>query len=77
MYGEIFKNIDSEIKAYTLGLIFADGCIKTTKAIFLQEDDLTLIERLFEFFNTGNKLLYVPRAEDRFSNKGRYRIYIC
>lgn len=72
MYGTIFKNIDSEIKAYSLGLIFADGTIKTNSSIFLQEDDLELIEKMFEYFNTGNKLLFVPPVKNRFSDKGRY-----
>lgn len=72
MYGTIFKNIDSEIKSYALGLIFADGTIKSNSSIFLQEDDLELVEKMFEYFNTGNKLLFVPPVKNRFSDKGRY-----
>lgn len=44
-----FEKIDTEEKAYFLGLLYADGCNKTNRGtitLFLNEDDFSLINEL-------------------------------
>jgi intein/homing endonuclease len=69
MYNREFNIIDSELKAYTLGLWFADGCIIDSGSIQITlKDDDDIIDKIaneFPFFNintNGNAL--VLRKQD-------------
>lgn len=56
---DYFENIDTEHKAYFLGLIFADGYNSTDKynlEITLKSDDLHILEEFEKQLNTYNKI---------------------
>lgn len=66
---DFFENIDSEEKAYLLGLYFTDGNIKKDSRcnhnyiirIQLQACDLEMIERIKNIFQVNNKIDYDKR----------------
>jgi len=64
-----FENIDTEKKAYFLGLITADGCIfKNSLIIYLQEEDGYILEELIKELNYG-KVNFKKRVNERCKNQ--------
>lgn len=65
---DYFETIDTEAKAYFLGLIITDGCIHSAKgrspllAISLQEQDLYILERLKAELNINKKITFDGRG---------------
>lgn len=64
---EYFDDIDSEYKAYMLGLIYADGCVKQPKGnrqkclvISLQEEDGYILDKFSKDACGGSKYLLNP-----------------
>ena len=56
-YNLEFEKIDSENKAYVLGLLYADGCITNLNTIRISLIDKQLIldvQKEFKFFNLGS-----------------------
>ncbi|MFO7880956.1 MAG: LAGLIDADG family homing endonuclease [Kosmotogaceae bacterium] len=73
-----FDKIDSEDKAYFLGLLYADGCNYYEKgnsiSINLQEEDKYILDKFRKLINTDKPLYYKkPRKEN---HKGLYSLYI-
>jgi hypothetical protein len=61
---DFFDKIDSEQKAYFLGILYADGCNKTSRktvALFLKKDDIELVKKL-------NRLIY-PKKQVVYDKK--------
>lgn len=59
MHHSIFETIDTEEKAYWLGLLYADGYIPNNRAglsLSLKEEDLYHVERFKRFLNAPNKI---------------------
>lgn len=56
----IFKNIDTEEKAYWLGFLYADEYVNNEKGLelTLTEKDLEHIEKFKSFMNSTNKIIY-------------------
>lgn len=64
----IFEEIDTEIKAYTLGLIMADGNVSTegnTISITLTQDDSYLLEKINEELLSGKGNILLSHKEDK------------
>jgi hypothetical protein len=54
-----FKNIDTEEKAYILGLIFADGCVRKNRpgmTLALHPNDLYMLRRIKDILGTKAKI---------------------
>lgn len=75
MYGTYFSQIDTSNKAYILGLIFADGCLKNIGQLALEENSKNLLEQIALEIGC-NQPRYIPSQENRYSKKGQYRISI-
>ena len=74
-----FSNINTEAKAYFLGLMLADGYVNiegnnTTVAIQLQEDDGYILANMAQELEFTSEVRYVPPEESRYSDKGSYRL---
>lgn len=79
-----FKTIDTEEKAYFLGLLWADGCNHIGKnvnhiVISLQERDKELIEKLCDkIFENRNVIQYVIKNnKDGCKRQNQYYLRIC
>lgn len=73
-----FEKIDSESKAYFLGLIYADGWVNNKKNYFgicLAEEDKYLLEQFKKELKFTGPIKNVGRKKDH--HKDRYRIEIC
>jgi intein-encoded DNA endonuclease-like protein len=70
---DYFEIIDSEEKAYFLGLIYADGNLsKKSLRICLQEEDKYILEKLLTLVNSNSKLKKIePRG---WSKKIQYKL---
>ena len=69
----IFSKIDSEEKAYWLGMLYADGTVHKTSGqvcLTLQEQDKEHLEKLKKFLGCNNKISY-----DK--NNNSYRLSFC
>jgi intein/homing endonuclease len=75
-YNNEFEKINTEEKAYVLGLLYSDGCISTNNSVSLAMTDEQLIKRvntLFPFFNyteaknntINSKILFTLRKHDK------------
>ena len=74
-----FENIDSEEKAYILGLLYADGYInKTGFGITLVETDVDILEKLSIIFYDKLVLNYKPERilYSKYISKPQYRLEI-
>ena len=74
-----FNEIDTEEKAYFLGLMYADGCIKTKQweiNISLQEEDKYIIERFCKALETDRPLYFCPPNKKFPHRKNQYRLII-
>jgi len=75
---EFFDNIDNEISAYFLGLLFADGCntghnIKIT----LNEDDKDILEIFSKSLFLNERPLYFIERNEKETYKNQYSLVIC
>ena len=63
---DFFEKIDNEDKAYWLGFITADGCIKNNNSlnIFLKDTDINILKRFLVSIEATNKII----NEKRFVN---------
>lgn len=75
-----FEKIDSEDKAYFLGLLYADGCNSTSATqnhasivLNLQEGDKEILEKFMKYINSNKPLLYRPKQEN---HNPQYRFVI-
>lgn len=69
----IFSKIDTEEKAYWLGMLYADGAINKTTGqvcLALQAQDINHLEKLKAFLKCNNKISY-----DKYGNS--YRLSFC
>ena len=69
-----FKEIDSEDKAYFLGLIYADGCVtrnNKTFSIKLNESDEDIIYKMRECFESEHSIVHAVNTNG-FSNYTKY-----
>lgn len=76
-----FEVINTQEKAYVLGLLFADGTASTTPrykafSISLTEDDKFLLIAITRLLRTNKPLNYISPRSDRYSNKGQWRLVI-
>lgn len=56
-----FEKIDTEEKAYFLGLIYSDGCLyKNILSVSLVKDDSHILERFLFFLESESKLYDIP-----------------
>ncbi len=73
---DYFEKIDTERKAYFLGLIYADGnVIKNIFQIVLIEEDFLILDLLRKELNVGRKLQYINRNNSKWKNCYRFGIY--
>jgi hypothetical protein len=72
---DYFKNIDSQEKAYILGMMYADGC-NTRKglALALDERDKDVLEFVKQQFSASETLKFIPAARPNWCNKWELRI---
>jgi len=71
-----FERIDTSDKAYFLGLLYADGCIKSTKcAISLEEGDKHILEDFKRFIGYNIPLYFAKKYKDHWKNQYRLTIY--
>lgn len=66
----VFDVIDSEEKAYWLGILFSDGCVhKDTISLSLVESDLNVISRFRSFLETDSpiKTTYPKLGKPQYS----------
>lgn len=78
---EYFKNIDSEEKAYILGLLYADGTMVRSRcghqiSLTLQEADRDILDKISDLIAPDKPLLYIAPRSDRYSSNGQYRFNI-
>lgn len=65
-----FDEIDSEEKAYWLGFLLADGCVRTNSNMFtvnLSTIDLLHLEKLRKCLNSNNKFYHQPEGKHGMS----------
>jgi len=80
-----FDDIDSEEKAYTLGLIYSDGCNDNANNRFiisLNEKDREILEVLNKFFFADKPLLYRKKYVYKYGEKiitsnPQYKLQVC
>lgn len=71
-----FEKIDTEDKAYFLGLLYADGSInKNGITISLQEDDLHILEYFKNKLDLTNNLYFVKKQDDNHKNQYCLSVY--
>lgn len=72
---DYFDNIDTEEKAYFLGLLFADGCNSTVGiSIGLQEKDKHIIEKWRDAVSPSQPIVFIKKRE--LSHQNQYGIAI-
>lgn len=73
-----FESIDTEDKAYFLGLLYADGCASSHKqciTIALQEDDIDILQKFNSCIKSENPLLKLNNTRGE-PYKQQYRLCI-
>jgi hypothetical protein len=79
---DFFDVIDTEEKAYVLGLLYADGynnTIKNNVCISLKEDDVEILKRISEIIQPTKPLFYLDMSADNRgmkNTKNQYRLTI-
>lgn len=74
-----FDNIDTQNKAYILGLLYADGNVsknKNTIQISLQEDDRHILEKIKTEINTDIPLYFIEKSKKNKNCKNIYSFVI-
>ena len=72
-----FENIDTEEKAYILGLMFTDGFVdeNTNYVVFtLKESDGHMVEKVAKCLEFTADVSYIPTREGRYSKEGMARL---
>jgi len=80
-----FDTIDTEHKAYWLGFLYADGCVKSTKrkehlAFVLQECDKYILEQFLIDIESNHKITLRPKKKSTHQNHyaiAIYNKYLC
>lgn len=77
-----FDNIDTQNKAYTLGMIFADGnnfCTpgKNALTIVLQEEDKSVLERIRQEIEYDAPLKFCNMKKKKEIYHNTYRLVVC
>ena len=65
---DFFDKIDTEEKAYILGLLYADGCNQTERnsvIISLKEDDKEILEKITLLIQPTKPLQYIITKKDK------------
>ena len=68
---DYFEKIDSEEKAYFLGLLYADGCNqpqRNTTTIMLQERDGHILEKFYKEINCNKPLYFYKKRQKHHQN---------
>lgn len=76
---EYFDVIDTNNKAYVLGLLYADGNIHSKRnmiQIFLQENDKEILEKIIVDMEYSRGLYYKDYSNSNFKRKNQYGIVI-
>jgi len=77
---EFFDQINTQEKAYILGLLYSDGSNnpdKSTIAISLQEEDKEILEQIRKIINSEKPLEYIDNSNKHdfgYSYKNQYRL---
>lgn len=75
---EFFSRIDSEAKAYILGLFYADAHFRTTRPkrvrLSLVETDKELLDQVAIELRTDKPIYYIPPSVGRYSTLGQYSL---
>ena len=77
-----FDAIDTQEKAYVLGLLYADGCNyekKTTVSISLQEEDRELLEKVRKELKSKKPLEFIDYSNKHdfgYTYKNQYRLLV-
>ena len=67
---DYFNVIDSDIKAYFLGLIYSDGCISgTSLRLSLQEEDEYVLSKFLNEIGSESKLYFIPKRKSSHKNQ--------
>ena len=80
---EFFDQINTQEKAYILGLLYSDGSNnpdKSTIAISLQEEDKEILEQIRKIINSEKPLEYIDNSNKHdfgYSYKNQYRLLMC
>lgn len=72
-----FDNVDTEEKAYFLGLLYADGCVSKFYSCFeigLQEEDRHILEKLSLSIMHKDILKFIDRSKCSRKNQWRLRV---
>jgi len=76
---DFFDNINSQEKAYVLGIFYADGSnnIRKHKAyISLAEKDVDIVKKIRDLISPNKPLLYSKRNPENIKHQNRYMFYI-
>jgi hypothetical protein len=76
----IFKNIDTEDKAYWLGFMFGDGFVKSNLKEFglaLKADDKSHLEKFAKFLECNGEIRTYDPTNGAFSNNQYSRLVAC
>lgn len=75
-----FDNIDTQNKAYFLGLLYADGCNMTNRnvvTISLKESDKHILESLQQELETDQPLHFIDMKKKNPNFSNQYQLRIC
>lgn len=74
-----FNKVDSEDKAYFLGLLYADGynyVSRNAVLISLQDRDVDILEKFNQYLNHNKPLYFIKRNQEKKNQKSIYKIEI-
>lgn len=67
---QYFDKIDTQEKAYIIGMIASDGCIHNNLIkISLQEDDKDILEKISKCLGNSNPLKYIGQRNKKWKNQ--------
>lgn len=75
-----FDIIDTQNKAYILGLLYADGCNHidgNTVSISLQEEDRYILDKINSEIGSNRPLLFIDYKKKNNNYKNQYRLFIA
>ena len=72
-----FDTIDTQEKAYIIGLLMADGCVhKNTISISLQEDDGYILEKINSLLGSNRPIKPIDMKKKKDTYKNQYKLSI-